>query len=103
MGSSRMTEVGVVNERLRKADPLPHALGVFLEDALLVGGQADHVDEFGGPLLARVRVDVEQPAVEVERLLGVEEAVQVRLFRQESDALVLLDLRRRFAEHERVA
>jgi len=40
---------------------------------------------------------VEQPAVEVERLLGVQELVQVRLFREVPDPLVLLDLRGRLA------
>ena len=38
------------------------------------------------PLLEHVVRDVEQPAVEVERLLGVEEAVQIRFFRQVADA-----------------
>ena len=57
---------------------------------LLVAVQADHVDQLLRPASRRTgRVDVEQPAVEVERLLGVEEAVEVRLLGQVADALVL--------------
>ncbi len=47
--------------------------------------------------------DLEQPAVEVERLLGVEELVQVRLFGQIADPLVLRHVRRGLAENQRVA
>ena len=43
---------------------------------------------------------VEQPAVEVERLFGVQEPVQIRLFRQIADALVLGDVGGVFAEDE---
>ena len=46
---------------------------------------------------------VEEPAVEVERLLGVEEAVEVRLFRQIADALVLAHVGGRLAEDEGLA
>ena len=50
-----------------------------------------------------VGVELEEPAVEVERLLGVEEAVQVRLLGQVADAFVFLDLGRRLPEDEGVA
>ena len=47
--------------------------------------------------------DVEQPAVEVERLLGVQEPVQIRLFRQVAEPLVLADVGGVFAEHQGLA
>ena len=53
--------------------------------------QPDHVDQVGGPLPADRPGHVEQPAVEVQRLLGVEEAVEVRLLGQVADPLVLGD------------
>src|SRR5262249_23928818 len=56
-----------------------------------------------GALVADVGVEVEEPAVEVERLLGVEEAVQVRLFREVADAFVLGDVRGGLAEEKALA
>ena len=53
--------------------------------------------------LEHVVRDVEQPAVEVERLFGVQEAVEIRLFRQVADALVLADVGGVFAEDEGLA
>src|SRR5262249_49740640 len=50
------------------------------------------------PAVAQRRRQVEQPAVEVERLLGGQEAVQVRLLGQVTDALVLADVGGRLAE-----
>ncbi len=44
--------------------------------------------------------DIEEPAVEVERLLGIQEAIEIRLFRQVADPLVLADVGRVFAENE---
>ena len=49
----------------------------------------DHVDQIGHPLPAHRRGHVEQPAVEIERLLGVQEAVKVRFLGQVADPLVL--------------
>ena len=65
--------------------------------------EADHLDQRVDPLAAHVVRHVEQPAVEVERLLGVEEAVQVRLFRQVAEPLVLADVGGVFAEHQGLA
>ena len=47
--------------------------------------------------------DLEQPAVEVERLLGVEELVEVRLLGQVADPLVLGDVGGRLVEDQGVA
>ena len=47
--------------------------------------------------------DIEQPAVEIERFFGVEEAIQVRLFGQVAEALVLADVGRVFAEDQGLA
>src|SRR5262249_28282205 len=80
-----------------------HALGVLAEDALAVGLEADLFDQLLGLGLARGRGHVEEPAVEVERLLGVEEAVQVRLLGQVADALVLADVGGGLADEEGIA
>ena len=48
--------------------------------------------------LRRVARHIEQPAVEVERLLGVQESIEVRLFGQIADPLVLAHVGRRAAE-----
>ena len=77
--------------------------GVFAELAVLGRRQADHVDQAADPLGPLGRRDLEQPAVEVERFLGVEELVEVRLFGQVADPLVLGDVGRRLVEDERVA
>ena len=69
----------------------------------LARSKTDHLDQLIDALLANVRRHVEQPAVEVERLDGVQEFVQVRLFGQIADSLVLPDVARVFAEHQRLA
>src|SRR5205823_5765318 len=72
-------------------------------DALAVSGEADHLDEPPAALAAHGGRHVEEPAVEVERLLGVEEAVEVGLLGQVADALVLLDVGGGLAEDEGLA
>ena len=96
-------QLGVVDQRLGQADPALHALGVLAELAVLGGAQADHVDQPVDPLGPLGRRDLEQPAVEVERLLGVQELVEVRLLGQVADPLVLGDVGRRLVEDQRVA
>src|SRR5262249_21358807 len=54
--------------------------------------EPDHVDQLGRSLFARRRRYVEQPAVEIERLFGIQEAVQVRLFGQVPQPLVFRDV-----------
>ena len=97
-------QLRVVDERLGQADALPHALGVFLEDALLVVGRGRPSRSAPAARLRRTAgVEVEQPAVEVERLLGVEEAVEVRFLGQVADAFVLVDVGGGLAEDEGLA
>ena len=96
-------QLGVVDQGLGQADPALHALGVFAELAVLGRGQADHVDQPADPLVPLGGRDLEQPAVEVERLLGVEEPVEVRLLGQVADPLVLGDVGGRLVEDQGVA
>ena len=65
--------------------------------------EADHLDQLVDPLAAHGGRHVEQPAVEVERLFGVQKPVEIRLFRQIADPLVLGDVGRVFPEDERLA
>ena len=58
----------------------------------LAHSQPDHLDQVGDPLPADRPRHVEQPAVKIERLLGVEEAVEVRLLGQVADPFVFRDL-----------
>jgi hypothetical protein len=96
-------EFGVVDQRLGHADPSRHALRILLQLPLLVAAEPDHFDECVRPPPALLGRHVEQPAVEVERLLGVEELVEVRLLGQVADPLVLRDVGRPAAEDERLA
>src|SRR5262249_8888804 len=93
----------VIDESLGQTEPLAHALGVFLDDALPVGSEADHVDHFLGLGPAFVTRHVEKPAVEVERFLGVEKSIEVGLLRQIADAFVLANIGSRFVKDERSA
>src|SRR5205823_2055651 len=70
---------------------------------LFIGAKADHVNQKGGALLALGGGQVEKPAIKVQRFLGIEEAVQVRLFGQEPNALILLDLGGRRIENQGIA
>ena len=82
-------QLGVVDQGLGQADAAGHALAVFLQLPPLGPVQPDHLDQVGHPLAADRPRHVEQPAVEIERLLGVEEAVEVRFLGQVADPLVL--------------
>ena len=89
VGSSRKINVRVVDQGLGQADQPGHALRVFLQLPPLRPAQPDQVDQVGRPLPADRPRHVEQPPVEIQRLLGVEEAVEVRLLGQVADPLVL--------------
>src|SRR5262249_5649957 len=93
-------QLRLVDEGLGQADALAHTLGVFFQNASLVGRQADHVDELRSAFLADSGRHVEEAAVEGEGLFGIEELVKVRLFREIADALVLVDLGSGLAEDE---
>ena len=96
-------QLRLVDQRLGQADAARHALGVFFQLPFAGPVEADHLDQLVDPLLQHVVRDVEQPAVEVERLLGIQEAVQIRLFRQVADPLVLADVGGVFAEDQGLA
>ena len=68
-------EFGVVDERLGQTDALPHALRVLLQDALL-SAESPTMSMSSAARLANIGIDGEEPAVEVQGLLGVEEAVE---------------------------
>ena len=96
-------QLGVVDQRLGQADPPLHALGVFAELACLAAFRPTMSISRSTRLRPLGRRDVEQPAVEVERLLGVEELVEVRLLGQVADPLVLGDVGGRLVEDQRLA
>ncbi len=81
-------EIGIVDERLRQADALAHALGILAEDAFAIGLESDFLDQLLGLVLPLRGRQIEQPAVKVESFLGVEEAIKIRFFRQIADAFV---------------
>ncbi len=92
VGSSSKHQVGIVDEGLGQADTPGHALGILFQLPAAGSVEADHLDEGVGPLAAGRGGHVEQAAVKVERFLGVQEPVKIRLFRQVSDPLVFLDV-----------
>jgi hypothetical protein len=96
VGSSRMTSSGSLMSAC--ARPMRCACPGILLQGAFVAFEADHLDEFLRPAVAQGGREVEQPAVEVERLLGGQVPVQVRLLGQVANALVLLHLGRRLAE-----
>ena len=63
----------------------------LIEDLLPMPGEAqpDHADQLFHSLPPHFGGEVEEPAVKVERLLGIQKAIQVRLFGQIADAGIL--------------
>ena len=92
VGSSSSTRSGSLISAwaspIRRVMPLEYSLSCRRRAPV----QADHLDQRVGPLPAGGGGHVEQAAVKVERFFGVQEAVQVRLFRQVADPLVFLDV-----------
>src|SRR6202030_4370855 len=66
------------------------------------GSQPDHVNQFLRALAAQAGGHIEEPDVEIERLLGIEELVEIRFFGQIADALILGDLGGGLAEYQSV-
>ena len=64
---------------------LAHALGVSAQFSLAGALEADEFDEFIDAAPAGAAVEAEDAAVEVQRLFGVEEAIEVRFFGEEAD------------------
>ncbi len=73
-------DLGIVDEGLGESDSASHPLGILFDQTLAGVVQADLFDEGAGTLLSFRPADVEEPAVEIEGLLGGEELVEVRLF-----------------------
>ena len=93
----------VVDQRLRHPDAACHALGIFLELPLFIAPQADHLDQRRSPTLPLLRRHVEEPAVEIERLFSVEKFVEVRFLGEVANPLVLRNVGRLPAKHQRFA
>ncbi len=81
-------QLGVVDQRLGEPDTADHSLGVFLQLPPLGPIQPDHLNQLARSLTANRARHVKQPTVEIERLLGVKEAVEVGFLGQVSEPLV---------------
>ena len=79
-------EVGIVDQGLSDADAALHALGELADGAGTGLTEADHLDELFGALAPFGGVELEQGSEEVERLAGVEVAVEVGLLGEVADA-----------------
>src|SRR5579884_934404 len=89
---SRLVEddqIRVVDERLSQADALTHALGILAERAFAIRLESDFLDQLLSLGLPLRRRQIEEPAIEIERLFSIEEAIKIGLFGQIPDALVL--------------
>src|SRR6185369_1144541 len=96
-------DCGIVDERLAEADAPGHALGVLAQLALAGVGEAEPGDELVGPLPPGLGVEVEEPAEEVERLVGVEPPIEVGLLGEEPEARLGADVGGGAAEDRRLA
>ena len=103
VGSSSTISSGIVDQRLGQTDAPRHALGIFLELPAPGPIQLDVGNQPIDTLPPFRRRHIEQAAVEVQRFLGVQELVQVRLLGQVADPFVLADVGGVLAEHQRPA
>ena len=85
-------EIGVIDKRLGQANSASHPLGIFLELAAAGVIQVDEFDELVGPLSSFSGRNVKQTPVKVERLLGVQKPVQIRLFGEIADPFIFGDI-----------
>ena len=92
-------EFGVVDHRLRQADPARHALRVLADAAAAGMRHPDHVEQLIDPLFAIGARQVEERPEKVERLLGGQVFVQIRLLRQIADLPLGLHRAGRATEH----
>jgi len=95
-------EFGVVDQRLGNADPASHALGILAELPLAVSCETDHLDQGRRAPPPLLRIEAEEPAIEIERLLGIEEFVEIRLLGEVADSFVLRDVGGGSAEDQRL-
>src|SRR5690606_1947176 len=66
-------QVGIIDQRLGEPDAALHAAGVLADGAVLGAAQAQHLQQHGAAPAALVAGQVEEAAVEVERLRRGEE------------------------------
>ena len=91
-------QVGVVDERLGQADAALHALGELADRPRPGLAQADHFEQLLGAVLALVPGQAEEVAEEIQRLAGIEVAVEVGFLGQVADARLGGDVAGRMAE-----
>ena len=99
-GFVEQNQLRVVDQRLGQADAPRHAFGIFTQLAAASVLDSHQLNQALNPLLTNLRRHIEQSAVKVQRLFGIQEFVQVGLFRQIANAFVLGDIRRIFAKHQ---
>ena len=95
--------LGIVQQRLRDADALQHALGVLAQRQAALGADAEPIEGGRDALPPIGRRHAEQPPVVVEQLLGGQVIVEVRVLRQVADAPADGDVTERPAEDLGVA
>ena len=103
IGSSKIDELGIVDERLRDADALQHALRELAQLQPALGADADLVEQ---PARARAALGgaiAEQPGEVLEQLLGRQVVVEVRILGQVADAALDGEIAERPAEQLRAA
>ncbi len=103
VGSSRMRNSGSLIERLGDAEAARHALGVLAHRPMPGAAEPDHLDQLLDASLSHRTAQPEDPPVVVERLVGVEEAVHVRLLREVADPPLDRDVRGIATEHRQPA
>ena len=86
-------ELRIVDERLRDAESPRHALGVLADRTMPGAAEADHLEQLLDATLPHRAPQPEDPPVVVERLVGVEEAVHVRLLGEVADPPLDRDVR----------
>ena len=75
----------VVDQRLGHAQPLQHSLGKLTETEALRPLQVDELQQGGDPFAPHARREVEETAVEVEKLPACEKVVEIGILREKTD------------------
>ncbi len=85
-------QIRIVHQRLGEADAASHALGKLAHPAASGMAQTDHVEQLLDPLPPIDAVEIEQRAIELERLLGVEVRVEIRFLGDVPDPFLGFDV-----------